>query len=58
MGEKDVFDDFLESTGHAEPKSWEEDYNKKRCPECSALHSTDAQECSVCGWSPKFNKIE
>jgi len=52
--EEDVFDEFLVSTGHEEPESWEKDYNKKKCPDCSSLHSTDAKECSVCGWSPVF----
>ena len=29
----DIFDEFLEDNGHeTETASWEEDYNKKRCP--------------------------
>lgn len=51
MGDN-IFDDFLQSNGHTEPKSWEVDYNKKKCPECFALHQEDATKCSVCNWSP------
>lgn len=49
----DVFDEFLSDRGHeTETPSWEEDYNKKRCPECGGLHEMSAVECSVCGWTP------
>jgi len=49
----DIFDDFLADNGHeTETLSWEEDYNKKRCPECQGLHELSAVECDVCGWRP------
>jgi len=49
----DVFDQFLSQRGHrTETVRWERDYNKKQCPECSALHDLSAAECSVCGWQP------
>ena len=49
----DVFDEFLEDRGHeTETRSWERDYNKKRCPDCGGLHGLDAPSCSVCGWRP------
>jgi hypothetical protein len=48
-----IFYDFLEERGHDhETASWEEDYNKKRCPDCGGLHALDASVCSVCGWQP------
>lgn len=50
----DLFDRFLSQRGHdINPAAWERDYNKKRCPECSGLHDTNAIECSVCGWTPQ-----
>jgi hypothetical protein len=49
----DIFDEFLAERGHdTDPATWEEDYNKKRCPECGGLHETSAVTCSVCGWEP------
>jgi len=49
----DLFDEFLSQRGHdVEATTWEESYNKKQCPDCSALHDSTAAECSVCGWSP------
>lgn len=49
----EIFDEFLSERGHeTESASWEQDYNKKRCPDCSGLHDLGATECSVCGWSP------
>lgn len=49
----DVFDQFLTQRGHeTEHVTWEDDYNKKRCPECGGLHEPDASECGVCGWAP------
>jgi len=49
----DVFDEFLSGRGHeTEIATWEQNYNKKQCPECGGLHETTATECSVCGWSP------
>ncbi|CAI48555.1 small CPxCG-related zinc finger protein [Natronomonas pharaonis DSM 2160] len=49
----DIFDDFLDDRGHeTESPTWEEDYNKKRCPDCGGLHGLDASVCSVCGWQP------
>jgi acetone carboxylase gamma subunit len=51
--ENDIFDEFLHERGHDhEEASWEEDYNKKRCPDCGGLHDLDAAACSVCGWRP------
>ncbi len=47
----DLVDEFLAQRGH-DVASWEEDYNKKRCPECGAVHDPDATACSVCGWDP------
>ncbi|MFB6118165.1 HVO_0416 family zinc finger protein [Halosegnis sp.] len=50
----DIFDEFLNDNGHdVEQQTWEEDYNKKRCPECGGLHEMSAVECSVCGWVPE-----
>ena len=49
-----MFDEFLDDRGHeTEPVRWEESYNKKQCPECGALHGSDAFECTVCGWAPQ-----
>ena len=49
----DVFDEFLDDRGHDHTTaSWEQDYNKKRCPDCGGLHDPDASTCSVCGWRP------
>jgi len=52
----DIFDEFLADRGHeseTETAAWEEDYNKKRCPDCGGLHEMDASECTVCGWTPR-----
>lgn len=49
--EDDLLDQFLSQRGH-ETASWEQEYNKKRCPECGGIHDTDAPTCSVCGWAP------
>jgi hypothetical protein len=51
QGDQDMFDEFLSQRGH-ETAGWEESYNKKQCPDCSALHDDGATECTVCGWSP------
>jgi hypothetical protein len=49
----ELFDQFLTQRGHdTETVSWEEDHNKKRCPECGGLHDLDAAQCGVCGWAP------
>lgn len=49
----DLFDEFLSERGHeTEQVSWQDDHNKKQCPECGGLHETAATECSVCGWRP------
>ena len=49
----DIFDEFLDDRGHeTEAPSWEQDHNKKRCPDCSGLHGLDASMSSVCGWQP------
>jgi len=49
----EMFDEFLAQNGHeTETVGWEENYNKKQCPECGGLHDTPATECTVCGWSP------
>ena len=55
MGEKDIFDKFLEDNGHKKRQSWESDYNKKKCPECFSLHSKNAEKCSTCEWTPIEN---
>jgi hypothetical protein len=51
----ELFDEFLADRGHeteTDSRSWERDYNKKRCPDCSGLHGLDAASCTVCGWQP------
>lgn len=49
----DIFDEFLSQRGHeTESVGWEENYNKKQCPDCGGLHDGGATRCSVCGWSP------
>jgi ribosomal protein L40E len=49
----DVFDEFLSQRGHdVEERGWEDNYNKKQCPECGGLHGTEAAQCGVCGWTP------
>jgi len=49
----DLLDEFLAQRGHdVETAAWEENHNKKQCPDCGGLHDTGATECSVCGWSP------
>ena len=49
----ELFDEFLSANGHqTEPAGWDESYNKKQCPDCSALHDSAATRCSVCGWHP------
>ena len=48
-----VLDEFLSDRGHeTEIVTWEQDYNKKQCPECGGLHDPSASTCSVCGWEP------
>ncbi len=47
-----LLDEFLSQRGHETDAGWDESYNKKQCPECGGIHSTDATECTVCGWSP------
>jgi hypothetical protein len=50
----DMFDAFLAQRGHeTDAAEWEENYNKKQCPECGGVHDADASECSVCGWEPR-----
>jgi acetone carboxylase gamma subunit len=49
----ELLDDFLTQRGHdVDAQGWEDNYNKKQCPDCGGLHDTDATACSVCGWSP------
>jgi hypothetical protein len=51
----ELFDEFLTDRGHeteTDSRSWEQDYNKKRCPDCGGLHGLDAVSCTVCGWQP------
>jgi rubredoxin len=51
--DNDLFDEFLSQRGHETGDvGWEENYNKKQCPDCGGLHERGATECSVCGWSP------
>lgn len=50
----DMFDEFLSQRGHEVDDGWDENYNKKQCPDCGGLHESTASECSVCGWTP-FN---
>lgn len=50
---EDMFDDFLEARGHEiGTQEWDEEYNKKQCPECGGIHDVDAAKCSSCGWQP------
>jgi len=49
-----MFDEFLSQRGHEVDDGWDENYNKKQCPDCGGLHESTASECSVCGWTP-FN---
>ncbi|MCW8172163.1 MULTISPECIES: HVO_0416 family zinc finger protein [Natrialba] len=52
-GAGDVFDQYLTDRGHAvERVGWDQEYNKKQCPECGGLHDTSATTCTVCGWEP------
>lgn len=54
-GKDDMFDTFLSQRGHrteTDRDGWEQEYNKKQCPECGGLHDSSASECSVCGWVP------
>lgn len=49
----DVFDEFLSDRGHTvERVGWEQEYNKKQCPDCGGLHDQSASTCTVCGWTP------
>ena len=49
----EMFDEFLSQRGHeVDDVGWEENYNKKQCPDCGGLHESAASECSVCGWTP------
>ncbi|WP_433625778.1 HVO_0416 family zinc finger protein [Halomicrococcus sp. NG-SE-24] len=51
--DESVFDQFLSDRGHeTEQVDWQEEYNKKQCPECGGLHELAASRCSVCGWAP------
>ncbi|WP_458186859.1 HVO_0416 family zinc finger protein [Haladaptatus sp. NG-WS-4] len=51
--DESMFDQFLADRGHeTERLDWEQEYNKKQCPECGGLHDLAASECSVCGWHP------
>lgn len=51
--EDDMFDEFLSQRGYeTDGVGWEENYNKKQCPDCGGLHESGATQCSVCGWSP------
>lgn len=53
QADNDVFDEFLNQRGYeTEDPGWEENYNKKQCPDCGGLHDVDATACTVCGWSP------
>jgi len=52
-GNDNLYDEFLSQRGHDTGEvGWEENYNKKQCPDCGGLHETGATECGVCGWSP------
>ncbi len=49
----EVIDEFLAQRGHeTEAVGWNENYNKKQCPDCGGLHESKATKCSVCGWTP------
>ena len=49
----ELLDQFLTQRGHdVETVAWEQEYNKKQCPECGGLHESGATQCSVCGWTP------
>lgn len=50
----EVFDQFLTDRGHdVDEVGWQQDHNKKQCPECSGLHDLAATSCTVCGWTPR-----
>jgi len=49
----DLFDEFLSRRGHAPDAAWEQEYNKKRCPECGGVHDPDATQCTACDWTPE-----
>ena len=52
-GDRDLFDEFLTQRGHeTDSLHWEENYNKKQCPDCGGLHESGATHCTVCGWTP------
>jgi hypothetical protein len=54
----DLFEEFLSQRGHdVNGQDWDENYNKKQCPDCAALHDTTATECTVCGWSPAATSL-
>jgi len=49
----ELLDDFLSQRDNdVDGQTWEENYNKKQCPDCGGLHDTAATECTVCGWTP------
>jgi hypothetical protein len=47
---EDMFDQFVKDRGLEDEQTWIDDYNKKKCPDCFALHDQEAESCSVCGW--------
>lgn len=52
-GDDELFENFLAQRGHdTSDTTWQENYNKKQCPECGGVHESSATECRVCGWSP------
>ena len=49
----ELFDEFLSGRGHdTDPAGWNQEYNKKQCPDCGGLHDKTATNCTVCGWAP------
>ena len=48
----EIVDEFLAARGHESSQKWEQNANKKQCPECHGLHDMGAMQCSVCDWQP------
>jgi ribosomal protein S27AE len=42
-----------EQAESTEQSEWDVRFQKKQCPNCSALHEQSASDCGVCGWTPE-----